>query len=148
MKIAVVSEDGATIAQHFGRAPYYVVLTVEDGRVVGSETRPKVGHLHFAGGGRPDPGPAAKHQAMGAAIADCEALLAGGMGSGAFSALQALGIEPVLTDETDIAVAAVRYAAGELPNLAGRLHRGHGEHRHGGHGVRRHPEPGGERTAP
>lgn len=132
MKIAAVSEDGVTISQHFGRAPYYVVVTVEEGRVVGSENRPKVGHRDFAGAGTVDPGPDAKHRAMGAAIADCRALVAGGMGSGAFAAMEALGIEPVLTDEPDIATAALRYAAGELPNLAGRLHTGHGEHRHGG----------------
>jgi len=136
MKIAAVSEDGATIAQHFGRAPYYVVVSVEQGRVVASETRPKVGHRDFAGGSMSDPGPVAKHRAMGMAVADCRALLAGGMGSGAFSALQALGIEPVLTDEVDIVTAATRYAAGELPNLAGRLHEGHGERHHGGPGGR------------
>ncbi len=133
MLIAAVSEDGVTISQHFGRAPYYVVVTVEEGRVVGTETRPKVGHGQFAGGGAPDPGPVVKHRAMGESIADCRALLAGGMGSGAFSALQAMGIEPVLTDETDIITAVTRYAAGGLPNLAGLLHQGRGEHRHGGH---------------
>jgi len=134
MKIAAVSEDGVSVAQHFGRAPYYVVVTVEEGRVVKSETRSKVSHRDFAGGGDADPGPQAKHQAMGTVIADCQALLAGGMGSGAFAGLQALGIEPVLTDEPDIVTAALRYAAGELPNLAGRLHEGRGEHHHGGHG--------------
>lgn len=132
MKIAAVSEDGVTVSQHFGRAPFYVVVTVEEGRVEGTETRPKVGHRDFAGG-VPDPGPAAKHRAMGESIADCRALLAGGMGSGAFGALQAMGIEPVLTDEADIATAALRYATGDLPNLAGRLHEGRGEHHHGGH---------------
>ena len=30
MKIAVITEDGSTVSQHFGRAPYYTVLTVED----------------------------------------------------------------------------------------------------------------------
>ncbi len=29
MKIAAVSEDGITISQHFGRAVYYVVVTVQ-----------------------------------------------------------------------------------------------------------------------
>jgi predicted Fe-Mo cluster-binding NifX family protein len=133
MKIAAVSEDGATIAQHFGRAPYYVVVTVQEGRMVGRETRPKVGHREFAGAGAVDPGPEAKHRVMGEAIADCRALLAGGMGSGAFIAMQALGIDPVLTDEPDITAAALRYAAGELPNLADRLHVGHGDHHHGAH---------------
>jgi predicted Fe-Mo cluster-binding NifX family protein len=132
MKIAAVSEDGVTVAQHFGRAPYYVVVTVAGGRVVERETRPKVGHRDFARGSMPEPGPEAKHRAMGGTIVDCRALLAGGMGSGAFTALQALGVEPVLTDELDIDAAAIRYAAGDLPNLAGRLHEGRGEHPRGG----------------
>lgn len=34
VKIAAVSEDGVTISQHFGRAPFYVVVTVEEGKVV------------------------------------------------------------------------------------------------------------------
>jgi len=39
MKIAVISDDGKTISRHFGRAPYYLVLTVEDGKIVAREQR-------------------------------------------------------------------------------------------------------------
>jgi predicted Fe-Mo cluster-binding NifX family protein len=48
MKIATVSDDGKTISQHFGRAATYVVITVEDGSIVGRETRQKPGHRQFA----------------------------------------------------------------------------------------------------
>ncbi|HXZ30244.1 MAG TPA: NifB/NifX family molybdenum-iron cluster-binding protein, partial [Dehalococcoidia bacterium] len=48
MKIAVVTDDGKTICQHFGRARYYLVVTTEDGRVVNKEQRSKAGH-HVAG---------------------------------------------------------------------------------------------------
>jgi predicted Fe-Mo cluster-binding NifX family protein len=130
MKIAAVSDDLSTIAQHFGRAPYYVVVTVEGGVVVERQTRSKASHRDFVGGA--EPGPGAKHQAMSQVIADCAALLAGGMGSGAFAALQAAGIAPVLTDEVEIDAAAVRYAGGDLPNLAERVHEHRGEHHHGG----------------
>jgi predicted Fe-Mo cluster-binding NifX family protein len=130
MKIAAVSDDLRTVAQHFGRAPYYVVVTVEGGEVVGREIRPKPGHRDFVAA---DPGPAAKHGAMAAPIGDCAALLAGGMGSGAFAALTAAGISPVLTDESDLEAAALSYALGRLPNLAERVHehRGDGHHAHG-----------------
>ena len=40
----------------------------------------------------------------------------------------------LLTDEPALVPAALRYAAGELPNLAGRVHLGRGEHHHGEHG--------------
>jgi len=44
MKIAVVTDDGATICQHFGRAQYYTVVTIENGKVVSKEKRSKAGH--------------------------------------------------------------------------------------------------------
>ena len=50
MKIAAVTEDGVTISQHFGRAPYYVVLTIADGQVVAREQREKVAHGRGVGG--------------------------------------------------------------------------------------------------
>jgi len=134
VKIAAVSEDLRTVAQHFGRAPYYVVVTVEEGAVVSRETRAKASHRDFAGGA--DPGPGAKHQTMAGVISDCAALLAGGMGSGAFAALGAAGIVAVLTDEIDIEAGALRYARGDLPNLADRVHEHRGEQHHGpGHGC-------------
>ena len=45
MKIAVAS-DGAAIAPHFGRCACFLVFQVEDGQIVGRETRPK--HLYGA----------------------------------------------------------------------------------------------------
>ena len=73
MKIAVISDDEVNISQHFGRAPFYVVLTVEEGKIVGRETRPKAGHHTFAATERPlapgerhgyDAGSQSKHQSM------------------------------------------------------------------------------------
>jgi predicted Fe-Mo cluster-binding NifX family protein len=131
MKIAVVSDDESAISQHFGRAPYYVVITVEDGKIVGRETLAKAGHHTFAAQEhRPGPGERrgyapgseAKHQAMAETIADCEALITGGMGWGAYENLKARGIEPVITDVADIDEAALAYAEGRLPNLMERLH--------------------------
>ena len=130
MKIAVITEDGQTVSQHFGRAPWYLVTTVEDGAIVATETRPKAGHRDFEAGataaGAP---PEERHQRMAGAISDCTTLIAGGMGLGAFESLRARGIEPVLTDETDAAAACLRFARGDLPHLADRLHQG-GHHRH------------------
>jgi predicted Fe-Mo cluster-binding NifX family protein len=131
MKIAVATEDGVTVSQHFGRAPFYVVATVEEGRIVGNERRAKAGHQVFATEERHAPkgrqhgygvASRARHEQMAEAIADCEVIIAGGMGSGAFESMRARGIEPVVTDERDIREAALRYAQGNLPNLMERLH--------------------------
>ena len=132
MKVAVASDDGLTIGQHFGRAPHYVVLTLEGGKIVDSETRPKAGHHTFGAQAHPklapserhgyDAGSQAKHRSMAETITDCDALIAGGMGWGAYESLKGYGIRPIITDEGDIRNAALRYAKGTLPDLMDRLH--------------------------
>ncbi len=131
-KIALVTNNGETISRHFGRARFYLVATVEDGDVVARELRPKAGHDDFAGRGHEDHEPGqprgyghgapAKHRAMTESILDCDVLIAGGMGQGAFASLRAAGIEPVLTDERDVSEAIERLVQGNLPNLLDRLH--------------------------
>jgi len=131
MKIAVITDDERTISQHFGRAPYYVVVTVEDGKIVSRERRDKLGHAHFADephageAGQPHGfGPEAhsRHLQMAGAIADCEALLCGGMGQGAYDSMKARNIKPVVTDLRLIDEAALAYAQGKIVDLVERLH--------------------------
>jgi len=131
LKIAAISDDEVHISQHFGRASYYVILTVEEDKIVDSETRPKAGHRTFAAQGHPrlapgerhgyDAGSQAKHQSMAEAIADCEVLIVGGMGQGAYENLRDYGIRPIVTDVGDIREAALRCAKGDLPNLMERV---------------------------
>jgi len=132
LKIAVVSEDGVNISQHFGRAPFYVVVSVEGGKVSGKETRPKAGHREFAiqqeeehdASGRHGYGAASnsRHATMASTIADCHVILAGGMGYGAYENFKGRGLEVVVTDVTDIEEAIKCYLEGNLSNLMGRLH--------------------------
>lgn len=131
MKIAVISEDGTNVSQHFGRAPYYVVVTAEAGEVVEKEKRDKPGHHSFAhqhqehaheerrGFGE---GAQSKHAAMAEAIADCEVLIAGGMGWGAYENLNSRGIKTIVTDVKTIDEAVKLYLEGKLLNLQQRLH--------------------------
>ncbi len=131
MKIAAVSDDGVTISQHFGRAPFYVIVTVEGDKVVGKETREKSGHHTFAAHhadvkpGEPhgyDAGAQIRHASMAETVADCQILLAGGMGWGAYDSLKSNNIEPIVTDVENIDEAVKRYIDGELDNLMERLH--------------------------
>ena len=131
MKIAAVSDDEVTISQHFGRAPYYVVVTVKEGKVVAKETRPKAGHHTFAAhelhklapGERHgyDEGARTRHSSMAETLYDCQVVLAGGMGWGGYEAMQGYGIEPIVTDVADIDEAVALYLAGRLPNMMERL---------------------------
>jgi predicted Fe-Mo cluster-binding NifX family protein len=41
MKIAVITDDMKTISAHFGRAQYYLVFTVENGKIIAPESHPK-----------------------------------------------------------------------------------------------------------
>ena len=47
INIAIVTDNGTTISQHFGRAKYYEVLHIENGEVVKRERREKMGHHNF-----------------------------------------------------------------------------------------------------
>jgi predicted Fe-Mo cluster-binding NifX family protein len=132
MKIAVVTDDEKTISAHFGRAQYYVVFTVENGKVTGKETRPKANHSQFSGDchhneDRNKPhGMGAQHQhrhgKMMDTITDCKVLLARGMGQGAHIGLQSRGIQPVLTDLQDIQDAVDAYLTGTLVESPNRVH--------------------------
>ena len=132
MKIAAITDDGETISQHFGRAPYYLVATVEGGQIVKRELRDKLGHSHFVNQGhieephdQPHGMDAAshnKHLQMAEAIADCEALLCRGMGMGAYQSMQVRGIRPVVTDIASIDDAVMAYIEGSIVDLTDRLH--------------------------
>ncbi len=129
MKIAIVTADGKTVNQHFGRSPYYAIVTVEDNKVVKTEMRQRgTGHFaanqehnheehdhskgHGFGAGDND-----KHDAMSREIGDCQVLIAGGMGRGAYQRFFMNGINVVMTDEASIDNVVSRYISGNLPNL-------------------------------
>jgi predicted Fe-Mo cluster-binding NifX family protein len=132
MKIAAITEDGKIISQHFGRAAYYLVATVENGQIVSRELRNKLGHTHFVDQPHAevqlgqlhgmDAASHNKHLQMAESIADCEALLCRGMGMGAYESMKAVGIRPVVTDIAEIDKAVMAYIAGNIVDQVERLH--------------------------
>jgi predicted Fe-Mo cluster-binding NifX family protein len=131
-KIAAITDDGKTISQHFGRAGYYLVATVENGQIVKRELRDKLGHTHFVNQPHPEEQPGQphgmdaashnKHLQMAEAIADCQALLCRGMGMGAYESMQARGIRPVVTEIVNIDEAVMAYVGGSIVDQVERLH--------------------------
>ncbi len=124
-KVAVITEDGKTISQHFGRAPYYLVFTIEDGVVKNQELRDKMGHQHFKDeethhvhdASQPhgfDDESRNKHVLMSDAIQDCEVLIAGGMGYGARTHMQDRGIKVIMSSTGQIDTAIEKWIKGEL----------------------------------
>ncbi len=132
MKIAAITDDSQTISQHFGRAAYYLVTTIENGQIVKSELREKLGHAHFADEphkvetpGQPhgfDPAAQNRHQRMAEAISDCQVLLCRGMGMGAYESMKTFGIRPVVTDIALIDEAVQAYLEGHLIDHPEQLH--------------------------
>jgi predicted Fe-Mo cluster-binding NifX family protein len=132
MKIAAITDDGKTISQHFGRAAYYLISTVENGQVVGQELRNKLGHAHFMNQPHPEEHPGQphgmdaishnKHLQMSDTIADCDALLCRGMGMGAYESMRVRGIRPVVTDISSIDEAVMAYVQGNIVDHIDLLH--------------------------
>lgn len=133
MKIAVISDDGKSISQHFGRAPFYIVYSIEEGKVTNREVREKLGHNQFSGGHEEhdhehgtqhgqDSASHNKHAGMAQAISDCEAIICGGMGMGAYDSMRRLNIKPVVTDGTDAEAAVQAYIDGKLVDHIEKLH--------------------------
>lgn len=135
MKIAAITDDGVTISQHFGRAQHYMVITVEDSKIVGREMRSKAGHHDFIHEGGHDhdeehdprghgfgKGADRRHARMIASIIDCDVVLVRGMGRGAFLAMQNAEVEPIVTDIPTIDEAVAAYLDGTIINHIDRLH--------------------------
>ncbi len=132
MKIAVVSDDGMTISQHFGRATYYVVTTIEANRMVSTELRDKMGHAQFGNeahstetdprGHGFDSAAQSRHNRMLDAIADCQVLIARGMGAGAYASIRDANIRPFVTSIPAIGDAITAYLEGSLVDHTEKLH--------------------------
>jgi predicted Fe-Mo cluster-binding NifX family protein len=133
MKIAVITNDGKTISQHFGRAPHYLVFTVEEGEITDKELRDKVGHRQFANephdhdhndprghgfGAHSD----AKHVRMIESIQDCAAIIVRGMGRGAYLAMEQANIRPFVTDIENAEEAVQAYIDNTLEDHTEKLH--------------------------
>jgi predicted Fe-Mo cluster-binding NifX family protein len=131
MKIAIVTNNGSTVSQHFGRAPYYKIFEVENNKVKNIYLRERrTGH--FAPGGIQHNheqqqetsaghgyGQDAqnRHTTMVQELSDCNVLIAGGMGMGAYENFRSSGLEVILTDQRDINDALDTYLRGDLENL-------------------------------
>lgn len=121
MKIAIASPDGSHVSAHFGRSSHFLVIDVENGKVVGKELRanPFAGHggggCHGEGHNRGD---AVGHRSMVTTLHDCNAVLCYGMGAGAAEALNQSGSQPYLLGKRCTAEdAVVLFLEGKLAPL-------------------------------
>ncbi len=122
VKIAFPTEDGETISAHFGRAPFFTVVTLNEGEAPQFEKRSKAFH------GSAEHAPGAEHHGhdhnpMFAPIADCQVLIAGGMGQPAYDHAVEAGLQVVMAGEKLITAALEAYRGGTLMSDSRRIHR-------------------------
>ncbi len=127
--IAIATDDGVTVSSHFGRALFYEVLNLSDGKVVKRERREKASHLIFASEGTDGEhnhhhGEAYKqrHQMMVSPILDCQAVVVRGMGTGAVEHLRGANISAILTGLHTIEEVVHAIATDTLDNDPRRIH--------------------------
>ena len=120
LKLAFPTEDGTTLSAHFGRAPYFIVVTLDDPNEPKFEQRSKAYHGDEAHG--PQDHHNHDHNGMFAPFSDCQVLIAGGMGQPAYQRAEAAGLKIILTGEKTIASALQLYRQGTLVSDLRRVH--------------------------
>jgi predicted Fe-Mo cluster-binding NifX family protein len=118
MRIAVPTDDGVSVAAHFGRSASFLIFNVEDGQIQSQDLRPNAGqHSHVPGecqtGARPAGGH--DHGRIVDSLTGCDVVICTGMGSRAAEALRSNGVKQILMTEAGPAADAVMaYLAGTL----------------------------------
>ena len=114
MRVAVTYDNG-NVFQHFGHTEFFKVYEVEDGKVVSSEV------IGSEGSG---------HGALAGLLAGkkIDALICGGLGGGAMTALTEAGIEVCSGVQGDADEAVEAYLKGEL--VSGGVNCDHHDHHH------------------
>ena len=123
IKIAVASDDGVSISEHFGRTHRFAVFEVKRGEILAVESRTGVSDTHG------DAHCEAAHTLDGllphysdliGVLDDCQVVLCRGMGWRAAAELVRRGINPlVIVGELSPRVAVEHYLAGTLKPAPG-----------------------------
>jgi predicted Fe-Mo cluster-binding NifX family protein len=122
MKIALPTNDGVSMSEHFGRSAAFLVFDIENGQIKSRETRANAGcHSHAEGacnhGGTDQPD---SHAGIVAVLADCSVVLSGGMGGRAAEALKVAGISATVVAASGPAESVISaYLAGKLSSGPG-----------------------------
>jgi predicted DNA-binding protein (UPF0251 family)/predicted Fe-Mo cluster-binding NifX family protein len=131
-RVALPTDDGTTLCQHFGRAHYYRVVEITDGKVVSTELRDKFAHVHGEEHhGESDASHEEVHGRMADAAHGCDTIIAGGMGMGAMNALTASGYKVMQTDMSKLDDIVEACRAGTFVDLAGQVSCHHEGEAHG-----------------
>lgn len=113
MKIAIVSDDGKTIASHFGRTRGFAVFEIEGEKVKKQEYRENTFTGHVRGLEEANHS-FDRHGPILEALKDCRAVISHGMGRRIYDDLKNAGIEVFVTEEIDVKTALDLFIKGCL----------------------------------
>ena len=119
MKIAVASQNRREITDHTGRCRKFWIYEIENGTIAKKELLEFSKEQSFHDSIPYEPSP----------LDDMQVLIAGGMGTGLIRRLENMGIEPLITTETNPDKAVEDYLNGTLATRLAEPHE-HG-HQHG-----------------
>ena len=120
MKIAVASQNRKSVTGHAGKCRKFWIYAIKSGTVEDRQLLelPREQSFHEHRGPAPHP------------LAGVQVLITGGMGEGLTRRLAGMGIEGLVTPETDPDLAVAAWLAGTLPLGRPEAHGGH-DHSHG-----------------
>lgn len=102
MKLAIASNNGVTMSQHFGHSSCFIIYELEGDLVKGREVRTLPAAPHDIGDAAEQAPQAHGHASLLQALEGCSAMLCGGIGSRAAEELKAHQIEALVTLDTDL----------------------------------------------
>jgi predicted Fe-Mo cluster-binding NifX family protein len=122
MKIAIPSDEGTYLCQHFGRTLGFTIFEVANGQIINQEYRPNNFTGHALGqhnenqhhGAGQDDHAQHSHNRIVNALNDCEVVIAGGMGRRLVDDLTDAGKKIFITTEPETRRAAEMFLADEL----------------------------------
>jgi len=116
MRIAIPTNDGTSISEHFGRSATFLIFEIENGQIRAREM--KRNGAHHAQGACDHHSTASKphsHAGILTAIKGCEIVICAGMGSRAAAALKAGGVTQIVVTKAGPAEETVSaYLTGKL----------------------------------
>ncbi len=114
MKVAVASDDGKTIAEHFGRTQGFIIYDISEKGEIVSKTYRQNNHTHHMQGHHDDHTHGHDHGPILGLLKDVQAAVSRGMGRRILYDLDNAGIKPFIVTVTDADEALEKYLQDQL----------------------------------
>ena len=117
MRIAVPTNDGVSISEHFGRSAAFLIFEIENGQIKSRELKSngaKHSHAQEACDHHSTESTPHNHAGILAALEGCEVVICAGMGQRAAEALKGCGTQIVTAAPASAQDTVTAYLAGKL----------------------------------